>query len=458
MKTMSRVSWGYGLGSMMRVGENLFGFYLIYYLTTVAGISPALAGAIGGAGLLIGALASPVIGYLSDRSRSRYGRRRPFMLATVIPSMVLLTVLFTRVDFGSATGTFYFVIAIAFALTYYGFLVPYDALGASLSNDYDHRTAIRSICTALLYVSVLVGGTLVLQVQGALMAFMPDAAAWTLAVLLTCSIPGALFGLLAWRTTRGAENHDEDSALAAEVERSVSIRAALRIFTIRPVWSILIWGFIYFFANAIMAGSLIYLGVFVLGLPEAVASTYFLVSTVTTLIAIIPGNLLAKAIGKRNAIFVAMAIFAIGALTMFVVGFNGYGSGLVITVAFGICNSVVLSCSYAMIYDLREVTELRLGGDRTAVILGWFSLVIGASGSLAAITIGTVLQGAGFDPTAAPTAAATAAIIALQTWIPAGLLVVSAIALALWNINARSHAVATEEIITRRTATIPTVK
>lgn len=447
MKSDAKTNWGYGLGSMMRIGENLFGFYLIYFLTTVAGISPAVAGAIGGTGLLIGALASPVIGFLSDRSRSRYGRRRPFLVVTVLPSMVFLTLLFTVVDLGEATGIFYFVVAILFAITYYGFLVPYDALGASLTTDYHQRTTIRSICTAILYVTVLIGGTLVLQVQGILAASVSATTAWTLAVILTCSIPGAAFGLIAWRVTRGRELPvvavaSQDSHAPA----SGSIRSALSIFTLRPVWAILIWGLVYFFANAMMAGSIIYLGVFVLGLTEGVASTLFVVSTITTLIAVIPGNYLAKRIGKRAAILFGMAFFIVVSFATLTVGLESYLAGAVLAAAFGVCNSIVLSCSYAMIYDLREVTELELGDDKTAVILGWFSLVIGVSGAFAAITIGSVLQASGFDPTAVPTAAVIDTIIALQTWVPATSLAVSAIALLFWNITALSHAAVTAQI------------
>ena len=449
MSTKTTLSLGYGLGSLVRVGENLFGFYLIFYLSTVGGVSPAMAGAIGGTGLLIGALASPIIGFLSDRSTSRFGRRRPFMIATVVPAMVLLALLFTRVDFGSATGIYYFVIAIAFALTYYGFLVPYDTLGASLTTDYDQRTAIRSICTTVLYLSVLVGGTLVLQVQTLLSATMSATAAWTLAVVLCCSVPGIIFGLIAWRVTRGQETAPVREAGA--VSSGQDVRASLRIFTLRPVWAILIWGFIYFFANAMLAGTLIYLGVFVLGLSEATASTFFTIATVTTLVAVLPGNALAKAVGKRNAILIAMGIFVAAAVTMSFVGFTSFASGAVITMAFGLCNAVVLSCSYAMIYDLRELTELKLGDDKSAVILGWFSLVIGASGALAAIVIGGVLQAVGFDP-AAPTAAVSAAIVALQTWAPAALLVISGFVLLLWNFNATSHAAVTAQIELRASA------
>ena len=446
------LSWGYGLGSMMRVGENLFGFYLIYYLSTVVGVSPGLAGAIGGSALLVGALASPLIGYLSDRSRSRFGRRRPFMLATGIPSMVLLTLLFTAVDLGEGTGAYYFVIALAFALTYYAFLVPYDALGASLTQDYNQRTGIRSICTAVLYISVLVGGTLVVQLQGIFAATLPPTTAWALAVILACTLPGALFAMIAWRATRG---RDSPAPLAAG--NTSSLKSTLSIFGLRPVRAILAWGLIYFFANALIAGSIIYFGVYVLGLSEGSASTLFIVSTVVTLLAVVPGNMLAKRLGKRNTIYAGMACFIFISSALFFIGIEGYLAGAVLSAAFGICNSLALSCSYAMIYDLREVTTLKLGEDKTAVILGWFSLVIGVSSSIAYITLGAILQAVGFDPAEAPTGAARSAIIALQTWVPATLLAVSSIALFFWNITARQHALVAEEIRINDAAKAPTI-
>ncbi|QHC61188.1 MFS transporter [Rathayibacter sp. VKM Ac-2760] len=125
---------------------------------------------------------------------------------------------------------------------------------------------------------------------------------------------------------------------------------------------------------------------------------------------------------------------------------------MIITAAFGVCNFIVLNCSYAMVYDLRKVTELHLGDDKVAVILGWFSLVIGVSGSLAAVTLGTVLQASGFDPLAAPSSAVITSIIALQTWVPALIVVASAVVLLFWNINAKSHSAVTAAIDLRTVA------
>ena len=195
-----------------------------------------------------------------------------------------------------------------------------------------------------------------------------------------------------------------------------------------------------------IGGTLIYLGVYVLELPEHVASTLFIVSTVSTLVAVIPGNYLARKLGKRATIMLGMSVFAVTSIIMYFLGFDGYMAGAAITAAFGICNAFALSCSYAMIYDLREVTEIRLGHDKTAVILGWFSLVIGLAGALGATTIGTVLHAVAFDPSAIPSADVIGAIVSMQTWIPCLALALSAVALLFWNVDALTHAKLADEI------------
>lgn len=443
MSKMTKTNVGYGLGSMIRVGENLIAFYLVFYLTTLAGVTPAIAGAISGTGLLIGALVGPVVGFLSDRTRSKYGRRRPFMIATIAPAMVLLTLLFTKVDFGDATTIYYFVIVIMFTVCYYSFIVPYETLGTSLTSDYNERTLIRSICTAVLYVSVLIGGTFVLQIQGVLASSLSQETAWTIAVLLTCSLPGFIFGYLSWRVTRGKEIIRKLEA--EEPTPPQDLLSTLKIFTLRPVWVILVWALIYFSANTIVGGTTIYLGVFVLGLPEAVAATYFTIATATTLLTLVPANYLSRRVGKRNAILVGIAVFVVAAIVMAGNGFDNYLSGAILVVAFNICNAIVLACSFAMIYDLRELTELKLGDDKSAAIVGWFGLAAGSAGAVGAFVIGNVLQAVDFDPTA-PTAAVDTAIVMLQTLVPAGMLVVSALVLLLWNHNAKAHASVTEQI------------
>ena len=91
---------GYSVGSIVRIGEGLWTFYLIYFLTTIAGVSAAAAGTISGVGIFVAAVWCVVIGYISDNFKSKYGRRRPIMIATILPMAVLMILLYTKVDLG----------------------------------------------------------------------------------------------------------------------------------------------------------------------------------------------------------------------------------------------------------------------------------------------------------------------------------------------------------------------
>ena len=95
-KLSLREKVAYGIGD---IGGCLFftfmGLWVLHYFTDVVGMNTALAGFVIAAGKIWDALMDPLIGYLSDRTRSRLGRRRSWMLAGIIPLMIGLFVLFT---------------------------------------------------------------------------------------------------------------------------------------------------------------------------------------------------------------------------------------------------------------------------------------------------------------------------------------------------------------------------
>lgn len=84
-KLNTRQKPGYGIGDL---GGNLFftimGFYLLFYFTDVAGIAAGLAGAAIMIGKVWDAITDPTVGYISDRTQTRWSRRRPFIIRQVI--------------------------------------------------------------------------------------------------------------------------------------------------------------------------------------------------------------------------------------------------------------------------------------------------------------------------------------------------------------------------------------
>ena len=135
--------WAYGGGGAgYGVLYNAHYFVLIYY-SQVLGLDPGLAGLAVGIGLVFDAITDPLVGYLSDSTRSRWGRRHPWLYASILPLGVSFYFLWHPPGFVEGeTLLFAWLlfcnVSMRTALT--TFLVPAYAIVAELTSDYDERT------------------------------------------------------------------------------------------------------------------------------------------------------------------------------------------------------------------------------------------------------------------------------------------------------------------------------
>jgi GPH family glycoside/pentoside/hexuronide:cation symporter len=121
--------------------------FLLFYLTSVAGMAPGFAGAAIAAGLVVDAIADPLIGSISDHCRSRLGRRLPFMLGSLLPialSLILLFSLPSSLD-GIALFAWVAFLSVALRVSVSLFLLPVTALGAELTDDYRERSTLMTL-------------------------------------------------------------------------------------------------------------------------------------------------------------------------------------------------------------------------------------------------------------------------------------------------------------------------
>jgi len=138
---------GFGVG---QVGEGItgvvFGTFLLFYYNQVVGISAALTGVALAISLACDAISDPLAGSISDRFRSRWGRRHPFMAGSAIPLALCIVALFNPP--ADMPDLFYFGWLVVFAVLARLFLtlyhVPHMALGAEMAHDYTDRTRVFS--------------------------------------------------------------------------------------------------------------------------------------------------------------------------------------------------------------------------------------------------------------------------------------------------------------------------
>ena len=135
----------YGIGEISNgmVGAG-FGFFLLFYLTAVCGMSGTVAGSATLIATLVDAVADPAIGLASDRLKTRWGRRLPFMVVSIIPFAIAFGVLFSMPASltGSAQFLYVTVCLIVLRLALSAFILPFTAVGAEITDDYRERASV----------------------------------------------------------------------------------------------------------------------------------------------------------------------------------------------------------------------------------------------------------------------------------------------------------------------------
>jgi GPH family glycoside/pentoside/hexuronide:cation symporter len=178
-------------------------YFLLFYLTAVCGLSGSFAGSALLIGLLMDALVEPAVGLLSDNTRSRMGRRLPYLLYGTLPVAILFALLFSiPSSLGHAPLLVYATFcSMAVRIGQSVFNIPYVAVGAEVTDDYAERSSITSyrVCFSMLGIFLTIGLGLGLFMSGpsGLLnrgAYVPFG--WTCAALIAA---GGFCGALATR-------------------------------------------------------------------------------------------------------------------------------------------------------------------------------------------------------------------------------------------------------------------
>ena len=180
----------YGVGQLSDgVKQSAFSTFLFFYYNQVLGLSGSLAGSAALLALLVDAVTDPMVGQLSDRFRSRWGRRHPFMLAGAVPFGLAIFALFSPPGELSQGQLFAWMLggAITVRLMLTLFYVPHLSLGAELARDYYGRTSLIGYRVFFTYAGILVTSVVGFSL------FFPSSEVYPNGMLNQASYPG--FGL-----------------------------------------------------------------------------------------------------------------------------------------------------------------------------------------------------------------------------------------------------------------------
>ena len=400
-KLPTRTKFFYGLGdwgtSAATAARNL---YWLFFLVSVVGLQAEFAGIVILIGRVWDSINDPLIGALSDGLQTRWGRRRPLILAGAVPFGITFFLLFYVPPLGSDLGLliYYSIVYLLFDTMYTVINVPYSAMTPELTEDYDERSSLAGWRIAIAILASLVAaatfrltaedligtslaGTMGLE-EALRFGYAITAAFWSVTLILS----PLLLVLLVKDNSQAKPVKDPIRPwhTLKEVYRNRPFRLVAVIYmlgftTADIVVVVFVWFLIFYIGAGRGFDSL------VLGLVLGVA---FLTMPLTVK--------LMHRFGKREAYMGTMAIYAVVLFIMSQIPRGGQGYVLVAALFAGFGHGAVNVIPWAMVADVIDQDELMTGKRREGIYSGYLVFLRKLATAFAIFLVTRVLAASGF--------------------------------------------------------------
>ncbi|RJQ09099.1 MAG: MFS transporter, partial [Bacillota bacterium] len=378
----------YGSGDIFGGGAMvIIGFFFLFFMTEVAHLEPALAGLVLLVGKVWDAINDPLMGYLSDRTRSRFGRRRVYFLAGALPIVVTFTLLWVVPPASSQWALFaYFaLISILFDTVLTMVMVPYSALMQEMTTDYNERSSLTGWRMAFSNLSSLVAAVVPTIIVGAFAEATTGYRMMGLAFGLFFALPW--LGVFAFTTERRREEAVTRFNLLTDARDTLmnrSFRSLIGVYLLT------------YLALDIVSAVIMYFMTYVVGRPGDVSIVLGLL-LVLQLGALPLFVYLAKKHGKRTAFFVGAAAWVALLPWLFLIGSSTPPWVIYVLAALlGVATSGAGFAPWAMFPDVLDVDEVVTGRRRQGVYSGVMTFLRKVSSALALFIVGWAIGASGY--------------------------------------------------------------
>lgn len=418
---------GYGFGDFASsMFWKLFSVYLLFFYTDVFGIAAAAAGTMFLITRIWDTFLDPIIGVISDRTNTKWGKFRPYLLWMAIPFAIAGVLTFSSPDFSVAGKLIYAYATYTLMMMVYSFInVPYASLMGVMTSNIKERTTLATFR----FVFAFAGSILVLATAEPLVSALSKTSTgintgkgWQSAIIIYGIIAAVLFFLtFAWTRER----------VKPPKEQKASLKADLANLATNKPWFILLGaGVATLIFNSLRDGSAIYYFKYYFKNQEAfqlslldIAINYSTLYLVLGQAANIAGVVLAKPVsdkmGKKNTFLYAMIIASILSCTFFF--FTEQNIFLIFLFQFliSICAGSVFPLLWSMYADIADYSEWKTGRRATGLIFSSSSMSQKLGWTLGGAITGWLLALWGFEANMVQSEEARTGIRMMLSFIPA---------------------------------------
>lgn len=394
---------GYGFASLGdAAGYGFIGTFLLFFLTTIAGISPAIAGSIAAIGSVWNAVWNPIMGYLADKVYTKYGRRRPVMLAFAVPLAAAAFLLFTNVSIPLAVKPVYYgCLVVLFWTCYSGFFIPYMALGADYTSDYEDRAMLRLVASAFNMVGTMFSMVMPTLIVDVFQNFgMTPSEAWSSTGLLI----GVIAGISIIVTVVASKEKDPPCKAPVRThgqKLSTAIGTMFKEYVsvakLKPVKYLVAASLFSLIAYAMLLSDMVYIFTYNKGLTAGDISICMLIRTLLSTAFIPLVGKIIIATDKRETLIGAYILGAIGMIIVRMTDLQGWIGIGVYVLCIVLCTSIYWQIMPGIFYDVCEYDKITNGKNRTATIVSFQGLVEALAAGIGGQILGLILEYAGFN-------------------------------------------------------------
>ncbi|WP_055070496.1 MFS transporter [Clostridium massiliamazoniense] len=381
--------------------------YLMYFYTDVAGIGIAVVGTIMLLARIVDAITDPMMGAIIDRTNSKYGKARPYLLWMAIPFGIVGALTFFSPDTTQQGKVIYaFVTYIAFCVLYTAVNIPYSTMMSSLTDDENERLSFNMFKS----LGASIGQFIVAGCTLGLVAFLGqgnELKGFSTTVMIY-GIVGSILIILCFLGTKERVISKKDK---------ISLKDTWSVIKTNQPWVVLsIMSFLMFTSMMMKTQSTMYYAQYYLKNASIVPVLLSISSLVAIPIALVIPSL-AKKIGKRNCIILGCIFVIIGNLGIYLSKFN-VSLVIVNSVISAIGYGIAIGITFVMSAETVDYGEWKTGIRSQGMLfaLGGFMVKLGMAVSASLSTF--ILSRGGYVPNAVQTQSAINAINVNYIWIP----------------------------------------
>lgn len=417
---------GYGLGdAASSMFWKIFSMYLLFFYTDVFGIAPAVVGTMFLITRIWDSCFDPIVGIIADRTKTKWGKFRPYLLWVAVPFAVIGVLTFYTPDFDEKGKIIYAYVTYSLMMMIYSLInVPYASLLGVMSSDRKERTTLSSYRMVFAFGGSLLALWLIEPLVNYFGGSLNSKTGWLATI--------AVFGLITTVFFWACFFFTKERVKPIENEQSNLKEDLKDLLKNRPWWILLGAGIGTLVFNSIRDGAAVYyfkyyvsssinfdFSLFGTAFHMTPTSIYLVLGQAANIIGVILATPIANKIGKKKTFFGAMALASILSLIFYFFGKEDIFLILIFQILISICAGCIFPLIWSMYADSADYSEWKQGRRATGLVFSASSMSQKFGWTIGGAGAGWLLGYYGFQANVEQTATAQHGIQLMLSILPA---------------------------------------